>query len=91
MHIYFYILMTGEESTAVWAVFVPEGIHNPVAILVSGLSTGHICYVRLFLHHNIFCIYILLVQCKFCHFYNLLTETGVMHEAGYIYSIWSTS
>ena len=48
MHIYFYILMTGEESTAVWAVFVPEGIHNPVAILVSGLSTGHMLCTSVF-------------------------------------------
>ena len=30
-----------------------------------------------------------LVPCKSCHFY-LLTEAGVMHEAGYVYSIWST-
>ena len=32
-----------------------------------------------------------LVPCKSCHFNNLLTEAGVMHEAGYVDSIWSTS
>ena len=31
-----------------------------------------------------------LVPCKSCHFNNLLTEAGVMHEAGYVDSIWST-
>ena len=25
-----------------------------------------------------------------CHFNDLLTEAGVMHEAGYVNSIWST-
>ena len=25
-----------------------------------------------------------LVPCKSCHFNNLLTEAGVMHEAGYV-------
>ena len=42
-------------------IFVPEPIHNPVAIkiLVSGLLTGRVCYVQLFLHRNRFCIYIL--------------------------------
>ena len=52
--------MTGEVSAAVWTDFVPEAIHNPLAIklLVSGLLTGHICNVRLFVHHNSFCVYI---------------------------------
>ena len=51
-------------------IFVPEAIHNQVAIiiklLVSGLLTGRICYVYLFLHHNRVYIYILLdlVPCK---------------------------
>ena len=42
--------MTGEDSAAVWTDFVPEAIHNLIAIklLVSGLLTGHICYVRHF-------------------------------------------
>ena len=31
-----------------------------------------------------------LVPRKSCHFNNLLTEAGVMHEAGYVYSIWIT-
>ena len=31
-----------------------------------------------------------LVPCKSCHFNNLLTEASVMHEAGCVYSIWST-
>ena len=31
-----------------------------------------------------------LVPCKSCHFNNLLTEAGVMHEAGYVDSIRST-
>ena len=37
--------MTGEDSAAVWIDFVPEAIHNPVAIklLVSVLLTRHIC------------------------------------------------
>ena len=54
--------MTGEDSAAVWTYFVPEVIHYPVAIklLVSGLMTRHICYVHLFIHHNRFCIYILI-------------------------------
>ena len=52
--------MTLADSAAVWTDFIPEAIHNQVAIklLVSGLLTGHICYVRLFLHHKRFCIYI---------------------------------
>ena len=33
-------------------------------LLVSGLLTGHICYVYLFLLHNRLYIYILLVPCK---------------------------
>ena len=50
MHIHFSILMSWVESAAVWADFVPEAIRNQVAIklLVSGLLTGHICYVYLF-------------------------------------------
>ena len=49
-----------------WQIFVPEAIHNQVAIklLVSGLLTGHICCVYLFLHHNRSYIYILIVPCK---------------------------
>ena len=51
--------MTGDDSAAVWTV-CSEAIHNPVAIklLASGLLTGHICYVHVFLHLNRFCIYI---------------------------------
>ena len=58
--------MTGEDSAAAWTDFVPEAIHNPIAIklLMWDLLTGHTCYVRLFLHHNIFCIYIKLGPCK---------------------------
>ena len=44
MHAYVvYILLTGEDSAAVWTDFVPEAIHNPVAIklLVSGFMTRH--------------------------------------------------
>ena len=35
-----------------WTDFVPEAIHNPVAIklLVLRLLTSHMYYVRLFLH-----------------------------------------
>ena len=42
--------MTWADSAAVRTDFVPEAIHNQVAIklLVSGLLTGHICYVYLF-------------------------------------------
>ena len=51
--------MTWADSTVVWTVFVPGDIHNKVAIklMVSVLLTGHICNVRLFSHHNIFCTY----------------------------------
>ena len=55
--------MTGEDSAAVWIDFVPEAIHNPVAIkhLVSVLWPDiYVNYVYLFLHHNRFCIYILI-------------------------------
>ena len=31
-----------------------------IKLLASGLLTGHICYVHLFLHLNRFCIYILI-------------------------------
>ena len=42
--------MTWADSAAVRTDFVPEAIHNQAAIklLVSGLLTGHICYVYLF-------------------------------------------
>ena len=49
------------------AAVVPEAIHNQVAIklLVSGLLTGHICYVYLFLHKRSYIYnYILLVPGK---------------------------
>ena len=50
--------MPWADSAAVCTHLVPDAIHNPVAIklLVSGLLTGHICYVHLFLHHDRFCI-----------------------------------
>ena len=52
--------MSWAVSAAVWTDFVPEAIHNQVAIklLVSGLLIGHICYVYLFSHRNRFHIYI---------------------------------
>ena len=52
------ILLTGGWRCW-WTDFVPEAIHNPVAIklLVSGLLTWRIYCVHLFLHHNRFCIY----------------------------------
>ena len=42
--------MTWADGAVVWTDFVPEDIHNQVAIklLVSGLLTRHICYVHLF-------------------------------------------
>ena len=57
--------MSWADSAAVWTDFVPEAIHNQVAIklLVSGILTGYICY-DLFLHHNRFYIDVLLVPCK---------------------------
>ena len=66
MHNYSSILMSMADSAAVWTYFVPEAIHNQVAIklLVSGLLTGHICSEYLFLHHNRFYFYIFLVPCK---------------------------
>ena len=65
-------------SASVWTDFVPEAIHNSVAIklLVSGLLTGHICYVHLFLHHNRFCIYILISSVQVLTFYNLIDRGG---------------
>ena len=62
MHVYSSILMSWADSAAVWTDSVPETIHNQVDIelLVSGLLTGHICYVFLFLHDNRFYIYILI-------------------------------
>ena len=64
--IYLSTLMTWADSAAVRTYFVPEAILNQLAIklLVSGLLTGHIGYVYLFLHHNIFYSYISLVPCK---------------------------
>ena len=44
MHIYFFVLITGKDSAAVWTFVVPEeAINNPVAIklVVLGLLTGH--------------------------------------------------
>ena len=44
-------------------IIVPDAIRYPIAInlLVSDLLTWHMRCVRLFLHHNRFCIYIVLV------------------------------
>ena len=63
---FFFILISWADSAAVWTDFIPEAIHNQIAIklLVLGLLTRHICYVYLFLHHNRFYINILLVPCK---------------------------
>ena len=55
-------------------------------------------YMRLDVYIMYICFYIItdfvfifeLVPCKSCNFNNLLTEAGVMHEAGYVDSIWST-
>ena len=82
--------MSSANSAAVWTDFVPEAIHYQVAmkLLVLGLLTGRICFVYLFLHHNIF--YLISSVQVVCHFNILLTEAGVMHEAEYVYSIWST-
>ena len=69
MHTHAYIFLfqcLGRIALLCGQIFVPEAIHNQIAIklLVSGLLTGHVCYVYLFLHHNRFYIYILLVPCK---------------------------
>ena len=73
-----------------WTDFVPEAIHNPVAIklLVSGLDV-YIMYICFYIITDFIFIFEL-VPCKSCHFNNLLTEAVVMHEAGYVDSIWST-
>ena len=95
MHIYSFYFINWGGWRCWWTDFVPEAIHNPVAImlLVSGLLTWRIYYVHMYI-----CFYIItdfvfifqLVPCKSLHFNNLLTEAGVMHEAGYVDSIWST-
>ena len=89
MHAYIFLYFSAAGLTD----FVPKAIHNPVAIklLVSGLLTGHICYVHLFFYTLTYFVFVfLLVPCKSCHFNILLTEAGVMHEAGYVYFIRST-
>ena len=60
MHIYSFYFIKWDGWRCWWTYVVPEAIHNPVAIklLVSGLLTGLIYYVHLFLHHYRFCIYI---------------------------------
>ena len=74
-------------------IFVPEAILNQVAIklLGSGLLTGHnmLCLSDFTSLHILYLYLISSVQI-ICHFNILLTEAGVMHEAGYVYSIWST-
>ena len=57
--------MSWADSAAVWTDFVPEAIHNQVAIelLVSGLLTRHICSVYLILYHYGY-IFISLLPCK---------------------------
>ena len=61
-----------------WIDFVPEAIHNPVAIklLVSGLLTRRIYYVHLFLHHNRFCIYISISSVQVLSFEQLIDRGG---------------
>ena len=64
-----------------------EAIHNQVAskLLVSGLLTGHICYVYLFFTSSqILYLYLISSVQVVCHFTILLTEAGVLHEAGYV-------
>ena len=84
--------MIREDGAAVWTDFVPEVIHNPVAIklLVSGLFLD--IYVMYFCFYIItdFVFIFYLVLCKSCYFNILLTKAGVMHEAGYVYALWST-
>ena len=73
---------------------VPEAIRNPVAnkLLVSGLLAWHICviYTCLFTSWHVLNLYIFGSVQIICHFNIKLTEAGVMHEAEYVYSIWST-
>ena len=58
MHIYSFYFINWGEWRCWWTDFVPEAIHNLVAIklLVSCLLTRRIYYVHLFEHHNRFCI-----------------------------------
>ena len=83
--------MTWADSAVVLTDFVPEAIHNQVAIklLVSGFLTGHKCYVYLFLHQILY-LYLISPMQAVRHFNILLTEACVMHEAGSIHFIWST-
>ena len=59
MRKYLSILMSLADSSVVWTYFVPEAIHNQLAIklLMSGLLTGHICYVYMFSHYYRLYIY----------------------------------
>ena len=90
MHIYsfYFIHLVG------WLFWVdrlvPEAIHNHEAIkfLMSCLLTSRICYVRLFLHQTGFVYISFWFRASYFAFNVMnLTEAGVMHEAGYAYSI----
>ena len=53
--------MPWADSAAVCTHLVPDAIYNPVAIklLVSGLLTGHTCYVHLFYIMTDFVFYLI--------------------------------
>ena len=70
---------------------VPKDIHNTVAImlLVSGLLTCYtcICYIRLFLHHNRFCINIIQFSASYLPFQHLY-DRGGRHAWGRVYLLF---
>ena len=94
MHVYLFDLNNWAICMALlYGHVCPRGysIHNQLAIKPRYL-TGHICYVRLILHHDRSCISVLYLFSSIlviCHFNIYLAEAGVMNEAGYAYSISS--
>ena len=46
--------------------------------------------ISAFTSSQILYLYLIISVLVVCHFNILLTEPGVMHETGYVYSIWRT-
>ena len=69
---------------------VPNIIHKPVVIklLVFGLEI-YIMYIYFTSLHVLY-LYRFSFVLVICHININLTEAGVMHEAGYVYYIWTT-
>ena len=67
-------------------VYISNSIDVFILSNLSVLLIGRMSYIYI----TDFVFIFELVPRKSCHFNNLLTEAGVMHEAGYVDSIWST-